>query len=204
MRRKLACFALAVLSFMSILSVYSYGVSAEALKLDYHTQLITASVDASYKQINIKLNKIPYLTLDNVLNLDLTKPSNVTVEELEQVLKQGLSGLAPYFIEAEKKYSVNCLFLVSIAIIESGWGTKLFRPNNMFGFGQIGFSSKAECIDYVASKIAKNYLSASGPFYYGTKIQNVHTKYATSPTWSTKVGTAMASLYQNIYKNNQK
>ena len=74
----------------------------------------------------------------------------MTEAELKLITKGNLKGLESSFVKAEKDYGVNCLFVVAIASLESADGTICFKPNNMFGFGSSGFSSKAECINVVS------------------------------------------------------
>ena len=166
-------------------------------------ELISASVtiltDALIKQTEDNLrNKIPDYSLSDLVSLDLTKPSGITAEELEKVAKYGLDGLGDEFIKAEADYHINAVFLMSIAILESGWGRYMFRPNNMFGFYGHDFSSKAECVDVVASKIARNYLTDGGAFHYGNTVRDVNTKYATNPEWHLKVARNMKMLYSDM------
>ena len=141
------------------------------------------------------VSRTPQYSMDDIINMDLTAPSNVTYEDLCAVSQQGLVGLEQYFINAEKEYGVNCVFLMSIAALESGWGTSLFRENNLFGFGQYDFASKEECIYTVAKALSENYLSEDGSFHYGYTVRDVWVKYATSTTWGYKIENIMYNLY---------
>ncbi|MCI5535807.1 MAG: glucosaminidase domain-containing protein, partial [Clostridiales bacterium] len=107
-------------------------------------------------------------------------------------------GLEEAFWQAEQNYDVNCLFVMAIASHESANGTMCFRPNNMFGFGTSGFSSKAECIDVVSRALANNYLSTSGSLYSGKTISSVNKRYAASTTWDDKVARNMTRYYSVI------
>ena len=64
------------------------------------------------------------------INMDLTLPSGLTVEQFQKVLSgnsgdtQGvLASNAEYFYYAERQYGVNGIFLAAMAIHEGGWGT---------------------------------------------------------------------------------
>lgn len=144
---------------------------------------------------------IPAYSESQVRSMDVSKPSGVTEAELKLITKGNLKGLESSFIKAEKDYGVNCLFVVAIASLESADGTMCFKPNNMFGFGSSGFSSKAQCIDVVSRALAQNYLRPGGSLYCGKTISDVNKRYAASSTWDDKVAARMTSYYGTISKN---
>ena len=125
---------------------------------------------------------------------DLTVKSGLSEEQLAKGLREELVELAPEFIAAEKKYGVNAVFLASVAALESGWGRFCFRPNNIFGWSGKDFESKAECIDFVASKIAEHYLSENGKYYNGKTVSGVNVCYNGSDFWAEKVNEIMAMI----------
>lgn len=115
---------------------------------------------------------------------DMLTLSNLTPEELSSGLLYELKDLAQYFIEAEKLYGVNALYLASISALESGWGRYQFKDNNIFGFGSKSFESEVECIDYVASFLSSNYLDESGKYYSGgSTLYHVNLHYNGSDFW---------------------
>ena len=87
---------------------------------------------------------IPAYTYDQCWSLDVSKPSGVTLADLKLVSRGAFVGIEDAFLKAEQDYGINCLFVMGIASLESANGTICFRPNNMFGFGGRGFSSKSE------------------------------------------------------------
>ena len=110
-------------------------------------------------------------------------------------------GLEDSFVKAEQKYGVNCVFLMSIASLESAKGTMMFRPNNMFGYGKTGFSSKSEGINVVASGLSSRYLKPGASLYGGSPtLQGVNKRYASNPDWYAKVGNYMKEYYAVISK----
>lgn len=137
-------------------------------------------------------------TQTDLSNLDLRTKSGYTVSQLDDVLKYELKGLGKYFIQAEEKYSVNAVFLASVAALESGWGRYCFRKNNMFGYGNMSFSSKAKCIDFVAKKISENYLSNDGKYHSGYTVSAVNCYYNGADVWEETVISIMSSLIKNI------
>lgn len=150
----------------------------------------------------LESNYIPAYSLSQVMAMDVSKPSGVTVEDLKKVTTQGLVGLEEAFWQAEQDYGINCLFVMAIAAIESGNGTINGVGNNMFGWGggYIAFSSKAEGIDVVARGLANNYLKPGAGLYSGNTISSVNKRYASSSTWDDKVASKMVSYYSTISK----
>ncbi len=151
-----------------------------------------------------KQETIPAYSLSQIYELDLRKPSGVTAADLKLVTTKGLVGLEDAFVNAEEKYGVNCVFLMSIASLESGKGTMMFRPNNMFGYGKTGFSSKAEGINVVAKGLSARYLNPAGGLYGGSPtVKGVNKRYAANPQWYAKVGKYMESYYAVISRRHQ-
>lgn len=148
--------------------------------------------------------KMPHYSNSEIRSMDLSKPSGVTEDDLRQVLSRGLTGLEDAFVEAEETYGVNCVFLASIASHESAYATRMFAPNNMFGYGRSGFSSKEECIMTVAKTLGTKYLSPGGSLYSGTTIKDVNRRYAADSSWNVKVADYMTNYYAVItdYHNN--
>lgn len=135
---------------------------------------------------------------------DLRTPCGVTEEELEAVLKHNLKGMAKYYLAAEEKYGVNAVFLASVSALESGWGRYCFRPNNIFGYGRNSFDSYGECIDFVASKISKNYLSEDGRYYSGTTIDAVNCYYNGREVWAETVKSIFNRMLEKVDLARQK
>lgn len=133
---------------------------------------------------------------------DLTIKSGFSAEELSK----GLLGELPYFsedfIKAEEKYGVNALFLCAVAALESGWGRYCFRQNNIFGWSGKDFSTKGECIDFVASKIAEHYLSEEGKYYNGKTVSGVNVCYNGNDFWEEKIVKIMKMISRKISAEN--
>ena len=129
---------------------------------------------------------------------DLRTPCGVTEHELESVLKHELKGMAKYYLAAEEKYGVNAVFLASVSALESGWGRYCFRENNIFGYGRNTFDSYEECIDFVASKISKNYLDEDGRYYSGTTIDAVNRYYNGREAWAETVKSIFERMLEKV------
>ena len=81
-------------------------------------------------------------TLD--ANMSLNKPSGLTLEDFKKILSNNASDTskifeqnAEVFYNVEQKYNINGIFLASMAIHESGWGSSKIAKDkkNLFGFG---------------------------------------------------------------------
>ena len=146
------------------------------------------------------------ITPEEVYSFDLTEKSGVSEEMLEKALLKNLSPLAKEFVLAEKNHGVNAIFLAAVAALESGWGEYCFRENNIFGWSGKSFSSKEECIDFVASKIAENYLSEDGKYHNGKNISGVNICYNGSRFWEEKVAEIMLMISKRCknFEENEK
>ena len=141
---------------------------------------------------------IPNYSYNQCWSLDVSKPSGVTLADLKLVSRGAFVGIEDAFLKAEQDYGINCLFVMAIGSLESANGTICFRPNNMFGFGGRGFSSKSECVDVVARTLEYSYLTPGGGLYNGKRITDVNKRYAASSTWDDKVCRNMAHYYAVI------
>jgi beta-N-acetylglucosaminidase len=137
----------------------------------------------------------PVFTIDT----DLTKPSGETAAKLDSFLSgTALAGLGGSFITAERTFHVSARYFTAHAILESAWGTSAIAVNkhNLFGYGAndanpyadaVTFSSFDACIQYVAQKVATNYLSPNGAFYHGPTLRGMNVDYATDPLWASSI-----------------
>lgn len=186
---------------------------------------------------NITSNKVNSLiveknrvaTLKNNLNIDIdvSIPSGLTLSDFKTVLSNNRSDTnnifeenAELFYNIEQKYKINGIFLASIGILESGWGTSTIAMDkkNLFGYmaydrdpynSAKNFESYAEAIDTVAQALSTKYLhmsgvdisdglKATGTYYNGPTIQAVNIKYATDSEWGNKVFENMQYLYNRL------
>ncbi|MET3683008.1 beta-N-acetylglucosaminidase [Alkalibacillus flavidus] len=150
--------------------------------------------------------------------LDITKETNYTAEDLNNYIKEEsghqnyetfrraetppLEGLGDAFIKAQEEYGVNALFLMSLAVHESAWGTSNIAQdkNNLFGlnasdndpYGNADeFESFEESVMYAGYFIKNGYLNPDdyryeGPFA-GNKTFGLNVRYASDPYWGQKI-----------------
>ena len=168
-------------------------------------------------------------TLKNNLNvdMDLSVPSGLTLSDFKTVLSNNLSDKnkifeqsAEYFYKAEQKYKVNGIFLASIGIHESAWGTSKIAndKNNLFGFtaydsdpynSATSFDNYENAINKVAETLSTKYLhvagtkisdelTATGTYFNGTTAKSVNVRYASDEGWADKVFNYMQYLYNKL------
>jgi beta-N-acetylglucosaminidase len=137
----------------------------------------------------------PAFTIDT----DLTRPSGETTAKLDAFLSgSALAGLGGSFMNAEHTFHVSARYFVAHAILESGWGTSAIArdKHNLFGYGAddanpyadaMTFPSFEACIQYVAEKVAHNYLTKNGAFYHGPTLRGMNVDYASDPNWASKI-----------------
>ena len=160
-------------------------------------------------------------------NMDLSKPSGLSLEQFRKILQYNSSDInniftsnADYFYYAEQEYGLNGVFLAAIAIHESGWGTSniALNKNNLFGYmaydgnayaSAKSFSTYSECIDLLAIVLVKYYLNSvwteiyggeieEGKYYNGSTLTGVNTRYASDSEWANKVYNIMEDLYNSL------
>lgn len=168
-------------------------------------------------------------TLKNNLNIDmdLSVPSGLTLSDFKTVLSNNLSDKnkifeqsAEYFYKAEQKYKVNGIFLASIGIHESAWGTSKIAndKNNLFGFtaydsepynSATSFDNYESAINKIAEALSTKYLhvagtkisddlTATGTYFNGTTAKSVNVRYASDTGWADKVFNYMQYLYNKL------
>lgn len=128
---------------------------------------------------------------------NLTTVSHFTEDEMKKVLiGTELSDCAPYFVECEKKYGINALFIAGIAIHESGWGTsrRAREDNNLTGYGVtsdaahgINGKSRRNNLLRTARCIKDSYLTKGAKFYEGTSVSAVNVRYCVGNEWAPAV-----------------
>ena len=175
----------------------------------------------------VEKNRIQKILIQVNEDIELNKPSGLTLADYKKIFT-GLSkdinkifeNNYSAFYNAEKKYNINGIFLASIAIHESGWGTSQIasEKNNLFGYGSYDatpyessfeFTSYAEGIETVAKSLVKYYLNPAGTkiydgetaaawYYNGPTLSGVNTRYASDTQWHKKVYSYMELLYNRL------
>ena len=188
----------------------------------------TSNLTSSFTTPNIiDKNRIQRLLIKVNIDMELNKSSGLTLNDYKKIF----TGLPKdtnkifqdnytSFYNAEKKYNLNGIFLASIAIHESGWGTSQIANDkkNLFGYGSYDatpyessfeFEDYSEGIDTVAKSLVKYYLNPSGTkiydgetaaawYYNGPSLKGVNTRYASDPEWHLKVYNYIETLYNRL------
>lgn len=126
--------------------------------------------------------------------MNLLKKSNLSVEEIRLMLKgTALEELAPAFYKCEKKYGVNAVVVMGIAIHESAWGTsrRAREDHNLTGYGVTSDSAKGinaptkeENLMMTAKLLKEKYLVKGGAYYHGPTVKGVNQYYCVGNTWA--------------------
>ena len=159
-------------------------------------------------------------------DMALNKPSGLSLEQFKKVLTDDkdknkiFENNAQYFYYAEKQYNINGIFVASVGIHESAWGTSKIAKNkyNLFGYGAYDsnpyngaytFSDYSESIDLVSRVFVKYYINppgtaiydgqtASGKYYSGSTLSAINKKYASDKNWSNAVYKYMQYFYNKL------
>lgn len=101
---------------------------------------------------------------------DITKTSNLSILDMKLALNNtNISNLSESFLNAEKDYQVNALFLRAIVLVESGDGKsdRAIYKNNLTGMETqingntvgITFNNWSDCINSTAKNLRENYIN---------------------------------------------
>ncbi len=179
----------------------------------------------------VEKNRLTRILNDVDKDMELNKSSGLTEKDFKKVLtnlpedkKDIFKDNYKVFYDMDTKYNINGIFLASIAIHESAWGTSTIANDkkNLFGYGAYdnspyesayNFDEYSYGIETVAKALVKYYLNpagtkiydgekAKGSFYNGPTVADVNIKYATDPNWHECVFSYMKKLY-NILKDGE-
>ena len=138
------------------------------------------------------------------LTMQLNARTNVSASDLRKITAgTELEGIEDALVAAENRYGVNSIFILSVAIHEYGWGSSYLARsrNNLFGIcafdsnvdAASSFSSKAECVDYFARLMSKEYFPEGR-----TTLTSINAIYASSGSWASNVYDSMANIINRI------
>ncbi|WP_071393462.1 S-layer homology domain-containing protein [Bacillus tuaregi] len=122
-------------------------------------------------------------------------------------------GLGSYIKEAESKYKINGLVILSMAMHESKYGMSFYAQdrNNLFGLNAVdnnpdeadAFDSVEASIDALATEfLNKNYINPLGRYangaVLGNKSRGFNVMYASDPYWGQKIAGHMYRVDQYL------
>ena len=178
----------------------------------------------------VEENRITKILKDVNIDMKLNKSSGLTEKDFKKILTKLpqdkndiFKNNYKVFYEMDTKYNINGIFLASIAIHESAWGTSTIANDkkNLFGYGAFDnspyesayeFDDYSDGIETVAKALVKYYLNpagtkiyddeeAKGTFYNEPTVKGVNEKYATDPNWHSSVFGYMEKLYNILKKD---
>lgn len=215
-----------------------YGIVSGTTR-GYVKKECTTSIDPFKKEENNVKNENTKTTekkteekssenLKNTLsfNMSLNKPSGLSLEQFKKVLNDDkdknniFKDNAEYFYYIEKQYNINGVFVASVGIHESAWGTSkiALQKKNLFGYGAYdsnpyngaySFTEYSESIDLIARVFVKYYLNskgtsiydgekAEGTYYSSPTLTSINQRYATDKNWANGVYKYMQYLYNKL------
>lgn len=153
-----------------------------------------------------------YTYLNNVATFDLRQKSNINLKKLKEYLNNysGLRDfqLAETLIKIESEYDINALFLLAIIRIESGNGkSDLAIHNNNLGSiisatSYTSFTSKSECVWYMAELLANKYLNENGEWYGGGyTVRDVNKYYCETASWYKSIEYMMEEIEWGLFND---
>ena len=186
--------------------------------------------DLTSSEVNpeiVEANRIQRIKVTLKESMALNKSTKLTLEDYKKILSGNsqdknkvIEENAEVFYNMDKTYNLNGVFLASMAIHESGWGTSTIANDkkNLFGYGaydsspyesSYGFESYADGIEVVAKVLVKYYLNeagtpifddqtAKGTYYNGSTIEDVNKRYASDQDWHNKIFKYMTYLYNRL------
>ena len=112
--------------------------------------------------------------------------------------KSPLAGLGAFIKDCSECYKINEVFILALAIHESGWGNSRLAEEklNLCGWGAIDenpfenawtFHSLEGCLMTVCKYLDRNYLTRKGKYYKDGTIAGVGRVYASDPKWANKI-----------------
>lgn len=142
---------------------------------------------------------------------DLRNKSNISIEEYQKMLEgTALYEIAGSLYNAEQKFGVNGLYLMGLACLESSYGNSNFAKNrnNIFGWNAVDsnpgkasyFTSKSECVMFVAEKLSYNYLSEDGCYFEGYTAKDIDKHYCTDKQHAHKIIKIIEKLEKKLDK----
>jgi beta-N-acetylglucosaminidase/uncharacterized protein YraI len=143
--------------------------------------------------------------------MPLRVTSTYTAKDIDNFLRKyspdsPLIGTGQHFVNAAQENNLNAGYLLSHAVLESGWGKSRIAQDkkNLFGFravdsnpynGATAFKTWEEGINFCASYIDQNYLNPNGWTYnggnLGDKSQGMNVMYASDENWGQQIGSLM-------------
>lgn len=168
-------------------------IKEEFTNVDIHNDKYTQIKEDAQETIYIYHNiyDIVEEKLDIDMNMDVSKPTDLTKKEFQILMSRLKKDISDYFSrnasyiwEYCHEQDVNEMFVVGIKATESYWGQdkKAQRTNNYSGIlnsdGSLKhYETEEQEIQELVNNLAQNYLKPEGKYYNGSTIHGVNTEY---------------------------
>ena len=154
----------------------------------------------------IEEEPVPTIELPPPNFSDITSPSNLTVEQLNNMIHAAMTAngytnsifmdTGEYLYNAEREYGINAIYILAVGTWEGEWGTSWAAKNKFNSYGIYGssslrrYGSVEEGINDFARLMRENY------FPWRTTPSAISTKYCppNANRWAQKI-----NLIMNIY-----
>lgn len=199
--------------FASNTNYYSYD--GNYFYTSYETMIQDYKARSSSRAIN---SSAPYYNYYQYLSH--RTPSSITASRINEFINSKLSATSnsvlrntgEIFVNLSKKYGINPMLVLGVAINESGYGTSQIATskNNIFGHAAYDQNlSQAATYDSVEDSINEHvvrylnlsYLNKNSYTYYGAHLGNkasgLNVKYASDPYWGEKAASLLYFLQGN-------
>ncbi|MBI3260908.1 glucosaminidase domain-containing protein [Candidatus Berkelbacteria bacterium] len=148
----------------------------------------------------------------------LYQQENITAAQLDDFIKKKagsrqsvMVGTGAQILEVAAQYHLNPVYILAHGGHESAWGTSriALAKNNLFGYGAYdscpfecakSFPSIKEGLQFIISRIKKNYLTSGGKYYRGETLEAMNVNYATDKQWAAKIKQIMTEFYRHVGK----
>ena len=220
-----------VVEIPATLDVKLLELSGEWCKISYDEKTgyvkATTLTSATAAPEMVDKARVQRILRDVKIDMPLNKKSGLAASDFKKILSNNPNDTNKIFennykafFDVEQKYNINGVFLASLAIHESGWGTSQIASDkkNLFGYGSYDrdpynssyeFDDYKEGIELVAKVLVKNYLNtkdtkiydnekATATYYNGPTLEGVNTRYSTDSNWYKKVFNYMDTLYNKL------
>lgn len=144
--------------------------------------------------------------------LEFESPKDSPFAQLRENQTGGRRDFVSGIERAVNRHQLNPLFIVALAIHESGWGRSAIAKDkrNLFGYQAFdsspyssahAFPSLAEGTDFVIGKIKADYLLPGGKFFEGANLEGINKTYASDRQWASKVRAHMGYVADFINRS---
>lgn len=160
---------------------------------------LPARAENTAGQSAVLKNTSSTLASANVQRDRMYSAKRLAIKEVLERNNSPFADSADVFIEACKKYNIDCYLLPAISGLESSYGRAIYPYSyNPFGWGggYIMFTGWDKAIDTVGRGLRVNYMDKGA-----LTIEQIARIYSESPTWAPRVRSLMAT-FESIEEKN--